>query len=195
MAATITATTYTQDELFQLPEADRFELADSQARERTKNAWSSYVAGRLYGRIDAFCEAEQLGWVFPEGAGYRCFADHPNKVRKADISFIRRERLSLAQATARGHLTVAPDLAVEVVSPNDLAYDVSEKVQEFLGAGVRLMWVVNPQARMVSVHRLHRSGTILRENHELEGEDVIPGFCCRVGDLSQPPAGVAGVPS
>ena len=195
MAATVTATTYTPDELLLLPEGDRFELVDGQLRERTMSAWSSYVAGRLYRRLDTYCETKGLGWVFPEGASYRCFADDPNKVRKADTSFIRVERLSLAQATARGHLTVAPDLEVEVLSPNDLAYDVDEKIQEFLGAGVRLVWVVHPQARTVAVYRPQSCGTILRENDDLDGEDVVPGFRSRVGDLFQPPPGVAGVSS
>jgi Uma2 family endonuclease len=190
MAAAISGATYTPDDLLLMPEGDRFELINGQLRERIKNVWSSYVAGELFGRINEVCKAEKLGWVFPGGVGYRCFADDPNKVRKADTSFFRGERLSLAQVIAKGHMMLAPDLAGEVLSHDDLAYDVCEKVQDFLGAGVRLVWVVNPQVRTVAVHRLHGTGTILRKNDELIGEDVIPGFHCRVGDLFQPPAGV-----
>jgi Uma2 family endonuclease len=96
----------------------------------------------------------------------------------------------LEQATTEGHCPIAPDLAVEVVSPNDTAYEIDEKVREFLDAGVPLVWVVNPEQRTVEIHRANGFGTILRENDEISGEDVIPGFRCRVGDFCQPPAGV-----
>jgi Uma2 family endonuclease len=190
MGATAAITRYTPDDLLLLPDGKRFELVDGQLVERTMSAWSDYVAGRLFKRVENHCEAASLGWVFPEGASYRCFADAPDRVRKADASFIGRERLSFAQATARGHLTVVPDWVGEVLSPNDLVYNVDEKVQEFLNAGVRLLWVANPQARTVQVHRLRGAGTILRENDALDGEDVMPGFRCRVGELFLPPAGV-----
>ena len=155
------------------------------------STWASYVAGEMLARLRDFCRANQLGWVLSEGTTYRCFPDAPDKVRKADVSFIRRDRLSLEQAISEGHLPIAPDLVVEVLSPNDLASDVHEKVQEYLRAGVQLVWVVDPQARLVEVHRVQGPGTILRENDDLDGEDVLPGFRCRVGDLFQPPPGVA----
>ena len=99
--------------------------------------------------------------------------------------------MSLAQATAKGHNRIAPDLAVESVSPNDLAYDVDEKVQDWLLAGTRLVWVVNPQTRTIEVHRAQRPGSIFREGDELDGEDVLPGFRCQVKELFEPPVGVA----
>ncbi|HXG12104.1 MAG TPA: Uma2 family endonuclease [Gemmataceae bacterium] len=191
MNEVVTLPCYTPEDLLRIPDGDRYELVNGRLVEHTMSTWASYVAGKVYGRLDAHCQANQLGWVLPEGVTYRCFPDAPDKVRKADVSFIRRERLSMEQATAEGHLTIVPDLAVEVLSPNDLVYEVDTKVQEYLRAGVRLVWVIHPQGRWVDVHRVQGPGTILRENDDLDGEDVLPGFRCRVGDLFQPPPGVA----
>jgi Uma2 family endonuclease len=104
-------------------------------------------------------------------------------VRKADVSFIRLDRQTAAQAIEEGHCPIAPDLAVEVLSPNDLAYEVALKVSEYLRAGVRLVWVVHPEVRTVEVHRPQGAGVILHEQDELSSEDVLPGFRCRVADL------------
>lgn len=186
---------HTPADLLRMPDGDRYELVDGTLVERVRSTWSSYVAGRVYGRIDAHSQANSLGWVLPEGTSYQCLPDTPSRVRWADVSFIRQGRLSLEQATAEGHLSIAPDLAVEVVSPNDLAYDIDAKVQEFLRAGAQLVWVVNPTVRTVEVHRPRGTGTILREEDDLDGGDVLSGFVCRVGDLFLPPPGVGPAPS
>src|SRR5262245_29590406 len=189
--STVAATkVYTPEDLLRMPDGDRYELVDGQLLERTMSFWSSYVAGVLYYRLHDYCKSHQLGWVVPEGTTYQCFPDAPAKVRRADVSFVDKTRLSFAQATGEGHLKIAPDLAVEVISPNDLAYEVDAKVGEFLAAGVRLVWVVNPEARTVEVHRPQGPGAILRDPADLEGEDVLPGFRCRVGELFLPPPGV-----
>ena len=86
---------------------------------------------------------------------------------------------------------IAPNLAVEVVSPNDLVYEIDEKVEEYLEAGVELVWVVNPVTRTVRVHRADRPGVTLREMDELTGDDLLPGFRCRVSDLFQLPTETA----
>ncbi len=193
MSATVTAARYTPEDLLKMPDGDFYELVDGHLVGRKTSIWSSYVAGVIFQLLDQFCQEHRLGWVFPEGTSYQCFPTQSAKVRRPDASFIRLGRLSLAVATTDGHCPVAPGLAVEVVSPNDTAYEVDEKVQEFLAAGVALVWVVNPQWRTVEIHRATGTGTILRENDEIGGEEVIPGFHCRVGDFFLPPAGlVAG---
>jgi Uma2 family endonuclease len=190
MSTVATEKRVTPEDLLAMPEGERYELVDGQLVEHTMSTWSSYVAGVMLWLLTSFCRERNLGWVLPEGTTYQCFPDAPNTVRRTDVSFIRRERMSFEQAIAPGHNRIAPDLAVEVVSPNDLLSEVNEKVQEYLRARVQLVWVVDPEARIVQVHRLRGQGTILRENDELEGEDVLPGFRCRVADLFAPPAGV-----
>lgn len=181
---------YTPEDLLTMPDGEHYELVDGRLVERKMSIWSSYVAGVIFHLLHSFCHEHRLGWVFPEGTSFQCFPAQPSKVRKPDVSFIRLQRLSLAQATTEGHCPIAPDLAVEVISPNDTAYETDEKVREFLDAGVPLVWVVNPEQRTVEIHRASGTGTILRENDEINGEDVVLGFRCRVGDFTLPPPGV-----
>lgn len=191
MTPTMAVPHYTPDDLLTMPDGDRYELVGGQLVERKMSAWSSYVAGELHGHLRAFCRDHSLGWVFPEGTSYRCFPDELSRVRRPDTSFVRRERLTPEQALV-GHLPLVPDLVVEVVSPHDTYYEVDQKVSEWRAGGVRLVWVINPQARLARIYRRDGSESIVRENEELSGEDVVPGFRCRLGDLFQPPPGVVG---
>jgi Uma2 family endonuclease len=190
---TIIDKTYTPQDLLAMPDANNYELVDGHLVERNVSQLSSWVAGRLFRLIDVFIDDKRLGWAWPSDLGYECFPDSPGKVRRADVSFIRLERLPEGP-TSEGYAAIAPDLAVEVLSPNDLAYDVDKKVAEYLGAGVSLVWVINPETRTILIRR--RDGTVdwLREHDELSGEGVLPGFRCRVSSLfpDSPPARAAG---
>jgi Uma2 family endonuclease len=190
MSTATIKTHYTPEDLLRMPDGNRYELVDGQLVELNVSIWSSYVAGVIFQMLFAYCRQHRLGWVFPENTSYQCFPRQPALVRRPDVSFIRLERLSLATATAEGHCPVVPDLMVEVVSPNDTAYEVDEKVQLYLDAGTRLVWVVNPQQRTVEVHRPASLGSILREQDELTGEEVLPGFACHVRGFFEPPAGI-----
>ena len=108
--------------------------------------------------------------------------------RLSDSSDYPREQRS------KGYVTIPPDLAVEVVSLNDLVGEIDEKVDEYLRAGVQLVWVVRPAARAVRVFRSDRSVSWLRAVDELSGEDVLPGFRSKVDDLfpKPPPAEAHG---
>ncbi len=181
---------YTPADLLTLPDGDRYELVDGHLVEQNISFWSTFVGGRVFNRLSTFCEANSHGWVAPEGASYQCFPRHPTRVRRADVSFIRKDRLSAAEATAEGHLPIAPDLAVEVLSPNDLSYEVDLKVRDYLDAGVKLVWEVHPAGRFVIVHRLNGPDVILHEADELDGENVLPGFRCHIAELFQLPPGV-----
>jgi Uma2 family endonuclease len=174
-----------------MPEGKHYELVDGQLVELNVSMWSSFVAGTIFGLLRNHCLPNELGWPFPEGTSYQCFAAFPNMVRKPDVSFIRLNRLTIQQAQAEGHGSVVPDLVVEVLSPNDIAYEVDQKVHLYLSTGVPLVWVVNPEQRTVEVHRASTTGTILRVNDEVTGEEIIPGFRCRVGEFFVAPAGAA----
>jgi Uma2 family endonuclease len=123
-----------------------------------------------------------LGEVFNSEAGYRCFPHRPRLLRKPDVSFVVAGRFPGGQVPA-GELRIAPDLAVEVVSPNDLAEAVQEKVADYLKAGVRLIWLVYPAARMAVVYQPSGPSAWVFEEGELDGGDVIPGFRCRLADV------------
>jgi Uma2 family endonuclease len=184
MSATVEKTRYTPEDLLRLPDDGKsYELINGELVER-KIGWdSSYIGGRLGRFLGVHCEgATFLGWVAPADAGYQCFPDDPDKVRFADVSFIRAGRFPGGQRP-RGHCRIAPDLAVEVISPNESLYDVEEKVADYLAAGVRLVWVIVPPRRIVHVYRADGTGGLVRETGELDGEDVVPGFRCKVADL------------
>jgi Uma2 family endonuclease len=180
-------TGYTPDDLLTLQDGENYELVGGELVERKMGAESSFVAGAIFAILWPFCQTHRLGWVLPEGTSYQCFPDDPRKVRRADVSFIAFGRLP-EEKLPKGHIRIAPDLAVESVSPNDLAYEVDEKVEEFLAAGVKLVWVANPATRTVRVHRADGPGTMLRAGDEMTGEDVLPGFRCRVSDFFVVPA-------
>lgn len=174
---------YEPEDLLRMPDGIRYELVDGELVELNMSVLSSYVAGKVYHRVESVASQPGAGWAFPEGTSYQCFVRSPKKVRRADVSFIRRDRYSEGQLNEEGHLSVYPDLAVEVVSPNDLYSKVDTKVEEWLRAGTSLVWVVNPETRTVHVRRRDGTDRTLSENDELTGEDVLPGLRCRVGDL------------
>ena len=136
--------------------------------------------------LDAFSEANDSGWILPADASYQCFPDAPTRVRKPDVSFIKRGRLP-GERLPKGHCPIAPDLAVEVLSPRDLSSRTIKKIEEYLQAGVSLVWIVDPAMRTVQIHRKDGSIVELHENDELTGEDVLPGFRCLVSDILPPP--------
>jgi hypothetical protein len=161
---------------------------DGNLVERDMGMQSSWIGGRLYRWLGQFGEDNYLGFALPADCGYQCFPAKPSRVRKPDASFICRGRLP-GEQLPEGHCPIAPDLAVEVVSPHDLYYEVDAKVADYLAAGVRLVWVVSPPTRTVTVYRPDGSGARLREADELTGEDVLPGFRCPVAVIFPPAPG------
>lgn len=185
MSASPAQTQCSPDDLLAMTAGDCYELINGTLVKREMGSLSSWVGGKLLRLIGSFGEDHNLGWAFPADAGYQCFADDPDKVRKPDVSFVLRGRLPNEQVP-EGWIRIPPDLAVEVLSPNDLATVIDVKVKEYLDAGVRIVWVVNPETRTVIVHRADGSVSKLLENGELSGEDVLPGFECRVAEIFPP---------
>lgn len=175
----------TPEELLRMPDGVDYELVDGKLVERNMGMESSEIAARILILIGIFLRDKRLGRLFGADASYQCFPD-PDKVRKPDVSFIRAERL-LGDRILKGHCPIHPDLVVEVISPGDLAYEVEEKVAEYLAAGVPLVWVVNPPTRTVRIRRPRSSpqgiGSELAETDTITGEDVLPGFSCAVRDF------------
>jgi Uma2 family endonuclease len=175
-----------------MPDEEDYELIDGRlvAKPPMGNA-SDLIATRLTYLLSGHCEANPLGWVFGE-TGYQCFPDNPFLLRKPDASFVRFGRYP-GEQIPEGYTKFAPDFVAEVISPNDLAEDVEIKIEQFLAAGVRMIWVIYPKTRTAYVYRGDLSVARFRADDELSGEDVVPGFRCRVGDLfPAPPALPAG---
>lgn len=174
------------DELLKRSDDGRYEIVNGQLVESTMGVRESRVAWIINSLIAAFAEPKQLGSGFFSDLGYRCFPFAPDQVRRPDGSFILQARLT-AELFTEGFCPIAPDLAIEVVSPNDAYREVEGKVDEYLRAGVRLVWVINPERELVRIHRA--DGTIAEVSGagELSGEDVLPGFSAPVAKLFQLP--------
>lgn len=175
-------TKYTPQDLLAMPDGSHYELVNGELKEQIVSLLSSWVGGEIHGRIRDFSRVLDTGLVWPADGGCQCFAETPLTVRKPDVMFVRKERLP-ADWLQEGFLRIAPDLVVEVLSPNDLAYEVETKVSEYLAAGIRLVWIIDPERRTVRVHRANGSIGWLTDRDTLSGEDVLPGFSCAVREL------------
>lgn len=183
--AILTALRMTPKDLLRRPDRGKgFELINGEMREQNVSTKSSYVAGRTFFKLQSFVETRPLGWVFPEGTGFTCFEAG---MRKADTAFIKTNRLSKQQYDEDGYCDVCPDLVVEVISPNDLAYEVSVKREQWLEAGVQLVWEIDPEAETVHVYKADGSVTLFRKADTLNAEPVLPGFACPVAELFKSP--------
>lgn len=184
--AEISPALVTPEELLQRADSVNFELVDGQLVERAMGTESSGVGAQILGLLWAFLKDHPLGRLLGADAGYQCFLDAPDKIRKPDVSFIKSGRLPGDKMPA-GYCKVRPDLVVEVVSPTDQVYELEEKVAEYLRAGVPLIWVVNPPTRSVRIHRPRTAaqGSVseVTESDLISGEDVLPGFSCSVAEF------------
>ena len=106
---------------------------------------------------------------------------NPDTVRAADIAFISKERD--VRPRAKGYFEVAPELVVEVLSPDDRMSEVREKLRDYFSADVVAVWLVDPALRRVLVYRSPTEVTVLDERQFLTGEDLLPGFSVLVSEI------------
>jgi Uma2 family endonuclease len=152
-----------------------YELIDGRLVEKqTMSEEAGWVIGKLYRRLDDWCERTKLGIALTGEIGYRCFAHRPSQVRKPDIAVIPGNPDT--HRLTRGDSRTVPLLMVEVVSPNETADDLGAKIDDFLTAGTSLAWTVHPIRRIVTIYRSNGTLTLLRDPADLTGEDVLPGF-------------------
>ena len=169
-------------ELRRAQEEAGVELVNGQLAEKPVSIESGAVEARIAWLLASEAEKTRSVRIFTSSMGYQCFADDPAGFRKPDVSAVRCERLAgLDPRTAL--IPFPPDLAVEVVSPTDVAYDLTDKVEQYLRNGFPLVWVVHPNTRVVHVHRANASVSVLHEQDEITGETALPGFRCKVAEF------------
>lgn len=173
---------FTPEEFETLPDTKGFELVAGLILEKAMGIQASIISVNVMRLLSSYVYAHELGYVMDSDAGYRLSEDRPRNVRKPDVSFVARGRFP-NEKIPQGYAELAPDLAVEVISPNDLADDVEKKRKEYLDAGVRLIWVVHPSTEIVLTYSSNGECACLHGNDELQGDPVIAGFSCRVTDL------------
>ena len=125
-----------------------------------------------------FVAADKLGWVGSE-SGVR-LEQGPDTVRGPDVYYYSLARMP---ERPKGYSDVPPDLAVEILSPSDRRGAVREKVREYVTAGVRLVWVVDPETKTAMVYAGGMRGTEMDEADTITGGDALPGFACRVAEF------------
>lgn len=181
MTAAALTNRMTADDLLRMPESKGYELVDGQLVEKQVSVESSLIAAEILYLLRSTPGAASAVAVFGSDLGYRCFKDDPERVRKPDVSVLRRERLS--GTVKAGFMPIPADLAVEVLSPNDLASAVSRKVRQYLDNGFVEVWVVDPVGRTCAVYTADAPGRILRETDTIELSSLLPSFKCRVGEF------------
>ncbi len=176
----------TAEEYAQLPDDDRYrdELVRGRVVREPHPKWGHFtVQSRLVARLVNFVEKHGLGFAGAEG-GFLVERD-PDSVRGPDVLFVRRERLGETHPDRWPEF--GPDLAVEILSPSNRPGKMARKLAQYFAAGTRLAWVIDPKRRTAKVYRPGRPVRVLHEQDELEGEDVVPGFHCRLADVLEAP--------
>jgi Uma2 family endonuclease len=173
----------TAEELLNMPDDGfRYELVRGELMKRP-------LAGQTHGRyasnislsLGGHANANRLGRCYIADTGFILETD-PDHVRTPDFAFISNERLREI-GESDGFAQGAPDVAVEVISPNDRYTEVEEKVEDWLKAGCRAVIVVNPRRQTVNLHRSPTDVTILTESDTLEISDIVPGWQMPVEDI------------
>jgi Uma2 family endonuclease len=169
------------EELLARPEDGlRHELVRGELRTTTP-AGSEHgaIAGDLHTRLGRHVMDLRLGRVFNADTGF-LIARGPATVRAADVAFVARDRLS--SPLPKGYFPGPPDLAVDVISPNDRADEVEEKVYDWLQAGCREVWLVSPRFERITVYRSATDIRVLGSRDVLESAELLPGFSCRLAE-------------
>lgn len=178
MATTTTRAGATEADLLATPKDGRkYELVDGEIRVSPAGMRHEAIGARLLTALMAFVAPRKLGHVLGSSMGYRLPSGN---LRSPDVSVILAARTS---PDREDFMDGPPDLAVEILSPGDRTRDVFDKVGEWLDAGARIVWVVDPRRRTASAYREAADVVTIDEHGEFDGADVLPGLRCRLGDV------------
>lgn len=176
----------TDEDFLRVPrDGQKYERIDGELRVSPAGYRHEGVGAALLVRLWLFVNERKLGHVVGSSAGFRWpgrKADLPDNVLSPDVSFVAGGRFP-DERWPIGFPQLAPDLAVEVLSPSDNSSDVLQKVGEYLDAGTRLVWVIDPEKRTAAAYRSLTGVRVIGESDALDGEDVLPGFSCPLKDV------------
>lgn len=177
----VTENLITGEALAEMGDIGRCELVEGKIIMKSPTGWRHGKYESRFGyMLKNFVDEQQLGEVLVGEVGIYT-GRNPDTIRGADVIFISTERL--AQVKSPSFLDVAPELVVEVMSPDDRWTEVKQKIREYFSIGVILVWVADPTDKTVSVYRSLTDVRLFTENDALTGEEVLPGFTLFVAAL------------
>jgi Uma2 family endonuclease len=169
------------EELFQMPNLGRCELVCGKIK---KFLPSEFIHGLIVINLTVllgnFVKLHKLGVMMGAATGFIIHRD-PDTVRAPDVAFIRAERLPAN--LPQGYFDGPPDLAVEVLSPNDRASEVQAKIRDWLNSGCRAVWIVDPETKSVTIYKSTHDIAVLNAADMLTDAQLLPGFSASVGEL------------
>jgi Uma2 family endonuclease len=175
---------WTEAELQALPDAGyNYEVVDGELVMSPKNSFQhEEICADLLAAMRTFAKAHQLGAVLGSNAG--CWMQNHN-CRAPNISFVSRARLRQLgfKRSTRKFLPVAPDLAVEVLSPSNTRREIAERLKDFFASGTQIAWVIDPERECVEVCHSLTERKLIAGGGFLEGEALLPGFRYPIADL------------
>lgn len=139
------------------------------------------IAGRIAGLLAFFLMQNRFGEVLTAEAGFKLFVNE-RTVRVPDVAFLSNEKLAEIEDFSK-FFNGTPDLAVEVISPSESYDEVQGKLEDYLAAGVKMVWIVRPKQKSVTVYNSLFDFKTFYEDEELNGGDVLPNFKCRLQDI------------
>lgn len=171
----------TAEDLEQLPRDDRrYELVEGRLRRMGPVGFRhGCIVTRVLYLLGRHLEGRNLGAAVTE-VGFK-LASSPDTVRAPDIAFIRRDRIPSPET--KGFLDGPPDLAIEVISPDDRPSAIRDKVEEYLTRGVTLVLVIDPDERAVVMYRPLTAPVTASASEVIDLGDVVPGFRCTVREI------------
>ncbi|MGH9799835.1 MAG: Uma2 family endonuclease [Blastocatellia bacterium] len=155
-----------------------YELVNGRKEAKMAGARHGEVCARIIIELGIYLKQNKLGRIYTPDTTFQVGLNE----RLPDVGFVAVERLP-AEGAPLSKWEIAPDLAVEVISPNDVWEKVNDKVHEYFSAGVRQVWLVTLGQREVLVYDSPTQIAVYTENDELTSETLLPGFKCRVGNL------------
>jgi len=164
-----------------------YEVIDGERREVPRmGVFAGSLASILCQYMGFFALQHKLGVAVVEVTFRLC--SEPKRERRPDVAFVRSDRLPEAAVLVEDPAAwdAVPNLAVEIVSPTNGALEIMDKIHDYFRAGVEWVWVVYPRHRLIYVYQSPHENRILREQDELEGEALLPGFRVKVADLFAP---------
>ena len=171
--------TATESELLETPaDGCKYELVRGHIVVSPGGYEHGHVALAIASALHAHARRHRLGRAFDSSTGFRFPG---GDVLSPDAAFVAQARIP--QPEPEGFPDLVPDLVVEVLSPSERPRAVSGKIRTYLEAGVRLVWVVNPRARTVTVHAVDRPASTIGEEGVLDGVAVVPGFRCGLREV------------